>query len=111
MFNALLHASRFQCRCVVLMHIWPGYIYYQNFLKGGHILSFCQNVTKVDVNFKAHQPILAFTGPHNFRSYIFNIDFDGLQDLKTKLSSCEDKFELDNCLMEGCYLCYNPGDI
>ena len=93
------------------MHFWPGYIYYQNFLKGGHLPSFCQNVTKVDVKFEARQPIPAFSGSRHYCSYIFNINFDGLQDLKSKLSSCEDKYELDNCLMEGCYMCCNPGDI
>ena len=109
LFNALLHASRFNCRCVVLMHIWPGYIYYQNFLKGGHIPSFCQDIKVVDINFKARQPIPAFTGPRNFSSCIFNIDFDGLQDLKSKLSICEDSFELVNCLTKGCYLCLKSG--
>ena len=40
LFNALLHASRFKCRCVVLMHIWVGYPPYRNLLRGDICLIF-----------------------------------------------------------------------
>ena len=110
LFDALLHASRFQCSCVVLMHIWPGYVHYRNLLCGGHLPSFCQNLTLVDVSFKARQPIPAFTGSRNFRSCIFNVDFNGLQDLVSMLSRCgDDDLILDKCLTSGCFLCL-PSD-
>ena len=67
------------------------------------------NLTLVDFSFKARQSLQAFTGPSNFRSCIFNVDFDGLQDLVSMLSSCEDiELCLDKCLTLGCFLCLTP---
>ena len=37
LFNAILHISQFNCRAVVVMHLWPGYPPYRNLLMGGHL--------------------------------------------------------------------------
>ena len=106
LFHTLHHASHFQYSCVVLLHVLSGYVHYRNLICGGHLPAFCQNKTLLDVSFLAWQPIPAFTGPSNFRSCIFNVDFDSLQNLVKMLSSCEDNEScLDKCLTLGCFLC------
>ena len=87
------------------MHIWVGYPPYRNLLRGGHLPDFCLNVTQVDVDFKAFSPIPAFEVSGIFPSYVFDIVFDGVQNLHTKLTSCVVKTELESCLTKGCYLC------
>merc|ERR1712243_260016 len=73
MGDALTNASHFKCKVVVVMHIWEGYPPYRNFLKGGHLPSFCHNITLINIEFKASSPAPAFTGIRNFSSCIFDI--------------------------------------
>ena len=40
LFNAIQHISQFNCRVVVVMHLWIGYPPYRNFLLGGHLTIF-----------------------------------------------------------------------
>ena len=77
LYDALTHASHFKCKVVVVMHIWKGYPPYKNLLRGGHLPSFCHNVTLTKIDFKACSPAPAFTGIRNFSSCIFDIEFTG----------------------------------
>ena len=62
LYDALLHASQFNCKVVVVMHLWAGYPPYKNILLGGHLPSFCKKA-KIDmINFKAWSLAPAFTG-------------------------------------------------
>ena len=103
LFNALQHISQFDCRVVVVMHLWVGYPPYRNFLLGGHLPSFCHNVKVVNIDFKADSPAPAFTGVRNFRSCIFNIDFVGSGSLLTLLQT--EGSRQGDCLLGGCYYC------
>ena len=44
LYNALTHASQFNCKVVVVMHIWQGYPPYKKFLRGGHLPYFCTDI-------------------------------------------------------------------
>ena len=37
LWDALTHASNFQCEVVAVLHLWPGYPPYRNLLRGGHL--------------------------------------------------------------------------
>ena len=87
LFDALLHASYFKCKVVVVMHLWAGYPPYKNLLLRGHLPSFCENVKVTKIYFKAWSPAPAFSGVRNFQSAIFNIAFSGNIDLVKLLQS------------------------
>ena len=89
--NALLHASYFKCKVVAVMHLWAGYPHYRNFLQGGHLPFFCENVKFTKISFKAWSPAPAFSGIRNFQSAIFNITFSGNSDLEEMLQSVGSK--------------------
>ena len=77
LYNALTHASHYKCEVVVVMHLWQGYPPYRNFLRGGHLPTFCKNIKLAQIDFKAGSPAPAFTGLRNFSSCFFNISFTG----------------------------------
>ena len=77
LFDALTHASNFKCEVVVVMHLWQGYPPYRNFLRGGHLPKFCENIKVTKINFKADSPAPAFSGMRNFSLCILNIKFSG----------------------------------
>ena len=103
LFNALRHICQFNCRAVVVMHLWAGYPPYRNFLLGGHLPSFCYNIKVVKIDFKANSPAPAFTGVRNFSSCIFNVDFTGTESLLTLLQS--EGSRQGDCLLGGCHIC------
>ena len=90
-FNALLHASYFRCKVVAVMHLWAGYPHYRNFLQGGYLPFFCENVKFTKISFKAWSPAPAFSGIRNFQSAIFNITFSGNSNLEEMLQSVGSK--------------------
>ena len=77
LYNALTHTSHFICEVEVVMHLWQGYPPYRNFLRGGHLPNFCQNIKLTTIDFKAGSPAPAFSGLINSNSCIFNISFTG----------------------------------
>jgi hypothetical protein len=103
LFDALTHASHFKCKVVVVMHIWEGYPPYKNFLRGGHLPSFCHNITLVNIDFKASSPAPAFTGIRNFSSCIFDIHFTG--DLLLPDWLLAEDSQQGVCVLGGCYVC------
>ena len=103
LFNALRHICQFNCRAVVVMHLWPGYPPYRNFLLGGHLPSFCYNIKVVKIDFRAGSPAPAFTGVRNFSSCIFNMDCAGAVPLITLLQS--EGSRQGDCLLGGCHIC------
>ena len=103
LYDALSHASQSNCDVVVVMHLWQGYPPYRNFLRGGHLPSFCTNRKLVQVNFKADSPAPAFSGMRNFSTCIFNINFTGTESFQSMLQA-EGSMQGD-CLLGGCYLC------
>ena len=105
LWDALTHASNFHCEVVVVFHLWPGYPPYRDFLRGGHLPSFCLNKKLVFPHFKADSPCPAFTGIRNFPSCIFNVRFTG-RVLFPCMLQAEGSIQGD-CLLGGCYLC-NP---
>ena len=52
LFNELTHTSHFQCKVVVVLHIWQGYPPYRNFLKGGHLPNFCTNIKVAQIDLR-----------------------------------------------------------
>ena len=57
LYDELLHASQFNCKSLVVMHLWAGYPpYKKKLLLGGHLPSFCKNSKTVMINLKpGHQ--------------------------------------------------------
>ena len=43
LFDAIHHASQFNCKAVIVMHFWAGYPPYVNFLLRGHLPIFCHD--------------------------------------------------------------------
>ena len=103
LFDALLHASYFNCKVVALMHLWAGYPSYKNLLLGGHLPLFCENLKVTKICFKDWSPAPAFSGVRNFQSAIFNILFSGNIDLVKLLQSVGSM--RGECLLGGCHVC------
>ena len=103
LYNALTHASHYKCKVVVVMHLWKGYPPYRNFLRGGHLPNFCNNIQVVQINFKASSPAPAFTGLRNFSSCIFTIEFTGRVLFPDWLQA--EGSQQGVCLLGGCYIC------
>ena len=107
-WDALTHASNFQCEVVVVLHLWQGYPPYRNLLRGGHLPSFCLNRKIVFPNFQADSPCPAFTGIRNFPTCVFDIRFTD-RVLFPDMLQAEGSIR-DDCLLGGCYLCTPPCD-
>ena len=103
LYDALTHASNFKCEVVVVMHLWQGYPPYRNFLRGGHLPDFCENVKVTKMDFKANSPAPAFSGLRNFSSCIFNIRFTGEVPFPIWLQM--EGSQQGGCLLGGCYIC------
>ena len=108
LWDALTHASNFQCEVVAVLHLWQGYPPYRNFLRGGHLPSFCLNRKIVFPNFQADSPCPAFTGIRNFPTCVFDLRFTG-RVLFPDMLQAEGSIR-DDCLLGGCYLCNLPCD-
>ena len=103
LYDALTHAFQFKCKVVVVMHLWKGYPPYRNFLKGGHLPTFCHNIKVVQIDFKASSPAPAFTGLRSFSSCFFDIEFTGRILFPDWLQA--EGSQQGDCLLGGCYLC------
>ena len=76
---------------------------YRNFLRGGHLPTFCHNIKVVQIDFKARSPAPAFTGLRRFSSCIFAIKFTGGILFPDWLQA--EGSQQGDCLLGGCYLC------
>ena len=103
LYNALTHASHYKCELVVVMHLWQGYPPYRNFLRVGHLPTFCKNIKLAQIDFKAGSPAPILTGLRNFSSCFFNISFTGEVLFPTWLQA--EGSLLGVCLLGGCHVC------
>ena len=103
LYDALLHASIFKCRVVVVMYLWAGYPPYRNLLSGGHLPTFCENLKLRKIDFRVWAPAPAFSGLRNFQIAIFNISFSGDLDLVKMLQAVGGT--RGEYVLGGCYVC------
>ena len=103
LYDVLTPASNFKCKVVVVLHLWQGYPPYRNFLRGGHLPYFCENIKLTRINFKAGSLAPAFTGLRNFSSCIFNIRFTGEVLFPIWLQT--EGSQQEGCLLGSCFVC------